>query len=347
MSEMPQVWVLPIEPFEERYTEQWLRWYPADLKRGGCDVKLIMGTQLAATERDGGEFLDPVNTWRWKGSQIERLAEAWKNGSIECGDWILSLDGWGPATTAAAYLRDTTGKNVKLAVFMHAGSYDPNDFLAHRNMRRWAMDVERGWIKSVDLLLLGSKSHQDMIQRELQIADNEMPSVAIIGNPVKQKELWEIAHPVKWTHRERLVVFPHRLAPEKQPELLNEVRRLHSMIYPDAPPTLWIKTRDVCNSKSEYYELLAKSRVALSFAKQETFGIAMQEAIALGAWAVAPNALAYPETIKDGSGSLFNSLTEAAVQVEKHLLYTGPANWDGHHEKAAVRAAQAIIRNSR
>jgi glycosyltransferase involved in cell wall biosynthesis len=343
MSKEVTAWILPIEPFEERYTEQWLRWYPEGLQKAGLKTRLIMGNKAAATERAGGQFLDPIQTWIWKGSQVEKMAELWRDGEIKDGDWIVSLDGWGPATTAAAYLRDTNDIDVRVAAFFHAGSYDQNDYLAHQGMRRWAMDVERGWIKSLDLLLLGSRSHQDMIQKELGIEDHEMPEVSIIGNPIKQAEAHEIGKPIPWNDRDRLVVFPHRLAEEKQPHLFEQLRHRHRLLFPDAPETTWVKTRDICSSKTEYYELLGKSRVVLSFALQETFGIAMQEGIVLGAWAVAPKSLSYPETIGEGAGSLFQSMDQAAGLVEKFLSFNHGPYWDGYHEDAAVRAGQAIL----
>jgi hypothetical protein len=59
----------------------------------------------------------------------------------------------------------------------------------------------------------------------------------------------------------------------------------------------FIKTLEVCESKAQYYELLAKAKVAVSTAEHETFGISMVEAAWLGCFPVVPDSMSYPETI--------------------------------------------------
>ena len=44
--------LLPIEPFEERYTEQWFRWWSAGLREQGFNVNVIEGYNVG--ERKGG-----------------------------------------------------------------------------------------------------------------------------------------------------------------------------------------------------------------------------------------------------------------------------------------------------
>jgi hypothetical protein len=93
------------------------------------------------------------------------------------------------------------------------------------------------------------------------------------------------------------------------------VKTLYNYKYP-SNPLKWIISKEVCKSKAEYYELLSRSKVAFSSASQETFGIAMQEAVNMGAWPIAPNKLSYPETLADAlSEGLYNTLDQAADNI--------------------------------
>ena len=235
--------LLPIEPFEERYTEQWYRWWPIELRQAGLDVNVIDGQHVG--ERVGGEFLDPTATWIWKGSQVSNLAKCW--GDIKDGDWILNLDGWGSASTAAAYMKHTTGKDVKIALFMHAGSYDPHDFLARTGCRKWALNVERGWMESANLILLGSHFHERMIKDNLGMSSIR---TSVCGVPVHREDILQISTPVVWKERKQIVVFPHRLAPEKAPEEFDIICSIHKSMYPQShSKTRWLRTRDLYTDK--------------------------------------------------------------------------------------------------
>ncbi len=335
-----KIWCLPIEPFEERYTAQWYRWWPEEIRALGHTVEVIDGE--AVSERRGGEFLDPLQTWIWKGSQVAVLARRWPEMQPE--DWLLNLDGWGPGSTAAAYMRATTGKGPRLAWFMHAGSYDPQDFLARSGCRYWALDLERGWIKAADRLLVGSRFHLHLIREHLGI-NVTLPQACVCGVPIKREALLAASGGVTpWEDRPRLVLFPHRLAPEKAPEEFARIQEIHRAIYPESHRwTIWQRTRDVSRSKQDYYRLLAQARCVVSTARQETFGIAMQEGIALGAWAVAPRRCSYPEVIRPGTGWLYDSLEEAAHLVERALGQTASPVWDGWHEKAIERAVASLV----
>jgi len=138
-----KIWLLPIEPFDHRYTWDWYNWWPAELIASGYEVGMVEGNQPVG-EMTAGEFLDPINTWIWKGEQVANLAKNFRKG-IKKGDIILTLDGWGPATTAACYMRDTTDLDVKVVAFFHAGSSLLPD---RNNLTRASNDCFRCEIKT-------------------------------------------------------------------------------------------------------------------------------------------------------------------------------------------------------
>lgn len=326
-----RVWLLPIEPFEERYTADWLRWWPEDLRSCGMDVEVVLGTD-GAGERSAGEWLDPTATWQWKGTQLAALASRWHE--VRDGDVVLCLDAWGPATTAALYMRATTGKRVKVVGFMHAGCFDPHDYLPRVGMAPWALHVERGWAHGLDLVLCGSEHAADLLRRHL------WPGVrcAVVGVPVKAGEIAQ--HRVPWSARASLVLFPHRLAPEKGLEDWNALVAQYEQVWGKDAAT-FVRTRDVYTDKAGLYDWLGRAKVVVSCARQETFGIVMQEGVALGAHPLAPARLSYPEVMR-GEGGLYHSITEAVQWLHSLLHRPDPATWDGHHELAVHRAAAAI-----
>lgn len=341
-----KIHLLPMEPFEERYTGQWLKWWPHDLRKAGIEVNEIRG-RMGEGERDCGEFADTFKTWQWKGSQIEALATAFRDGVIADGDVLLSLEGWGSPTTAAAYLRDVTGRRVRLAIYIHAGTYDPWDYL--RRLEPWARNIECGWFKAADLILAGSEYHRQLLIESRGVAEEK---IFVCGIPIKKNEYPTTS--AMWKAKLQAVVFPHRLSASKAPWEFDNIQRIFEARYGravDGREVLWIKTRDPSiagtdydgyTDKFSYYRLLARSRVVVSTARQETFGIAMQEGIALGAWAVAPNRLSYPEVIRKDTGFLYSDLGEAADLVYDALRTDKSPEWDGYHELAIDRAAEEI-----
>jgi hypothetical protein len=98
-------------------------------------------------------------------------------------------------------------------------------------------------------------------------------------------------------HKEDIVIFNGRLCDEKQPYLFDQLKEdlLQMGSVRVNPQTKFIKTQDLDLSKTEYYDLLAKSKVVVSFALQENFGFGIAEAAYLGCTPVLPNRLVYPE----------------------------------------------------
>jgi hypothetical protein len=324
-----RVWLLPIEPFEERYTADWMRWWPADLRADGWEVEVLTGGP-APGERQGGEWLDPTATWAWKGRQVAALADRWAD--VQDGDTVLALDGWGPATTAALYMRAATGKRVRIAAFMHAGCWDPHDFLPRMGMAPWGLHLERGWAVGCDLLLCGSHHAATLMRQHL----TPQARLAVVGVPVKGAPLQ--AHRTPWQQRDDLVVFPHRLAPEKDPDAWDAIVSLYADRYGGAT---FVRSRDVYTDKASLYDLLGRARVVVSTAWQETFGIVMQEGVALGAHPLAPRRLSYPETLR-GEGALYDSISDAVDQLHSLLHRGAAADWDRWHEDAVFRASAAL-----
>jgi len=299
------IWLLPIEPLVERYSEQWLRWFPEELQRLGCNV-VVLGGYTFSDKIERGQFLDVYGTHHYKATQLSLFAQQLNAGAVKDGDWVLLLDGWNPAVEQLAYMRDLGGVKFKIASCWHAGSYDPWDQLAqHPTMSDWAAYAERAHIAAVDRVFVATSFHAQLLGR----ARGGERKIVVTGFPLHTEEWAD--HSMPWTERSRRVVWPHRIAPEKAPESFEHIRQLYVSTYGD-DGTEWVRSKDACPTKASYYALLGSARVAVSTAYQETWGIAMLEAASLGCHVVVPDRLSYQDLYDQ-----HDRYTDRASAVEK------------------------------
>ncbi len=315
-----KLWLFPIEPLEERYSAQWLEWFPRELQDLGAEVEVVLGKQLSSTIKTG-EFLDTIDTNHYKATQTARFMQILRLGKVSADDWVLLLDGWSPAITSLAYVRDTNNLNFKIASCLHAGTWDPHDFLTYSGLGHWASKVETGWFRATDLIFVATLFHKNLLLKYGRV-DNPN-KIRVTGFPIYPDFVTE-RRKAMMEEKQPIVVFPHRLAQEKQPELFAQLETSYKQKY--GGKLEWVRSKDVCDSKDAYYDLLAKSKVAVSTALQETWGIAMLESMLLGCVPVAPAHLSYPETIKDpnllySSGANAVDLIHQAVNAKEPFAY--------------------------
>jgi hypothetical protein len=337
-----RIHLLPIEPIPMRYSKDWRDWFPNEFVALGATVVEYSGAVTHSTAKTAVDFADWTQTWAWKGGQLEDFASRFTS-EVQDGDWVVSLEGWGPASVAAKYMAAMTGKRIKVASWFHAGLFDPWDRLSQVppiSDFKWMRAFESSLLHATDLVLCGSQFCETLIRR---YHPDVACAFAHCGYPVFQRP-WVKDHQFK--DRSRVVIFPHRFAAEKDPA---RAQRIESMVKTmnerrGGAPIRFIYTQQETHSKAEYYDTLELGRVAFSTALQETFGIAMQEAAAAGCWLVCPNSLSYPEVVRGaGSEFLFDSDLQAAESILTALDRDYPAPWDGWHESAIERAYSALL----
>lgn len=333
---MKRIHLVPIEPLAERYSAQWYDWWRRELVLLGHEVNVIDGQRLNRQhDIKKGEFLDAYDTNYYKASQAMALAKEFHYENVHHDDVILFLDAWNPAVLQAAYMRDISGIKCKLAGLWHAGTYDPHDFLSRTPISWWGSSFEDSVSSALDHNFFATKFSMQLFKDD-HIDDN----CHITGFPLYAID-WQ-QHSQPWVQRPMRVVFPHRLAQEKQPEQFDKLREVFEAYYPDfAPHVEWVKSKDVCKTKHEYYRLLGSSRVAFSSALQETWGIAMLEAASLGCHIVAPNRLSYSEIYEPWER--YNSWHEAAVAVYNGLRAHTSRNYDGSRWTNAIKKISCVL----
>jgi glycosyltransferase involved in cell wall biosynthesis len=336
-----RIFIVPIEPLDERYSEQWYRWWPEGLARLGHNVSVVDPPKIfdAGKKIKHGQFLDVYDTNIYKAGQAATLAQLFRDGVICDGDCVLFLDAWNPAVDQAAYMRDAGDRKVVLAGCWHAGTYDPHDFLTQKGMSPWAAYSEMAWGRALDLNFFATEFHARLFQ------DTRTPdpaTVHVTGFPLLAQEWQQYSMP--WSERPMIVVFPHRLAPEKGLEDFRQIVELYEKRYATEPETKtirWVRTRDEYRPKQVYCELLGSARVAVSTARQETWGIAMLEAASLGCHICAPDRLSYPEIYE--AKELYRSVDEAVEIIHAALHASEPRPWDGARWENAIGKAAALI----
>ena len=278
---------LPIESLEERYSAQWNIGFPGEYNRLGVRFTTVYPGGLggdAANTITRGQFLDVVRTNEFKSLQMAQMMWYFDRANVQDNDVIFLHDLWNPCLEMLFYVRNGLGINFKIAGMLHAGTYDPHDFLTQRGMAQWAAPIEAAWLSEVDLVFVATQYHRDLL-----LSSRAVPAdhIVVSGFPLFQRP-----HVIPPSDKENIVVFPHRLAPEKGIDVFDELK---TALWARLPGWKFVRTKDACKNKKEYYDLLWRSKVAVSCALQETWGIAQQEALFHRCIPVVPYRLSYKE----------------------------------------------------
>lgn len=283
---MKKIILLPIEPLEERYSAQWLKWFNNKLidafnenKIGGYQI--ITPNPISDKIRDGS-FLDVCATNDYKMKQLSNVCQLAYAGGLTDDHVVFLMDAWFPGLECLQYIRDGLGLKFKIVGCLFAGTWDPYDFLTQKGMGYWAKGLEESWFRIVDKFFLATKFHKDLI---LKSRDVDPKKLIVTGHPMFYERT-----PKSYYDKKNIVIFPHRLDPEKNPQIFDEVA-----LYESDEVWSFIKTKEVTKTKEEYFNLLDDARISVSFADQETFGFAMIESLFANCLPIVPDKLSYSE----------------------------------------------------
>ena len=220
---MSKIWLLPIEPLIERYSAQWLKWFPEEFNRLGIDFEIINPKPLSDTIRQGS-FLDIIGTNYYKMTQLQQVCLLFEEGRIKENDIFLLAEGWFPGIEMLAYIRDALGLKFKIYSIFHAGTYDPYDFLTQKGMRKWGKHLERSWLEMYDGVFVATEFHKELLFKGINYFETGSinldlkDKIHVTGLPIYP----EFVRPD--IEKSNIVVFPHRLDMEKQPEIFDDLK---------------------------------------------------------------------------------------------------------------------------
>jgi hypothetical protein len=102
----------------------------------------------------------------------------------------------------------------------------------------------------------------------------------------------ETLTPYKRTKRD-LILFPHRIAPEKQVEIFKDLAK-------QLPQYEFVVCQELGLSKKGYHDLLGQAKMVFSANLQETLGISCYEGAVVDAIPMVPDRLSYSEMYYEG-----------------------------------------------
>lgn len=274
---------VPIEPIEMRYSIDWQKWFKINFEVRKIPYYDIYGSCL--TEKiEVGEFLDVYGTNYYKAIQLQRIIQLLHSGEITNEDVIFFHDLWFPGIEQIAYIRDCTGVHFKIMGCLHAGTYDPFDYLYQKGLGSWGCHFENMLAEIADKIFVATNFSKELFLKSRSINPDK---IIVTGFPAN---IPESPNPIE---KKDLVIFPHRHAPEKGIDEFIDIQKIYKAVDKKA------ETTEDCKTKLDYYEKIRKAKVAISFAQQETFGIAQIECTFSRCLPLVPNRLAYKELYFD------------------------------------------------
>ena len=300
----PTIWIFSLEPLETRYTAEWHKHVPELLKKKIGDQFNII--QIDGIQKNSqltpGAFLNFSDTNYWKSSQLCAFLERHNAGETSTNDQFLFTDAWNPTVIQLKYMKSLLGFNWKLHGLWHAGSYDPEDFLGRLvGNKPWVRHAEKSFYDSYDHNYFATDFHVKLLFDNL--LNNGYPSenpwyyedwedryesgkIVQTGWPMEYME--ELLIPYKNEPKSDLILFPHRLAPEKQLEIFKDLSK-------QLPQYEFIVCQEEKLTKHEYHKLLGRSKMVFSANLQETLGISCYEGAIVGSIPFIPDRLSYSE----------------------------------------------------
>lgn len=288
---MNTLWIVDIEPLDNRYTKQWQTHIPELAVKHLSDkyhINSISGTATGYDRPQRGAFFNFAATCEYKASQAGHIAKIFDSGAVKAGDVFFFTDAWNQTVHSVKYMSELLNIPVKIAGIWHAGWYDPTDILGMTiKNTQWVEHLEASMANAYDLNLFGTHQHLDKFRRVHAGVDNT--TFAVCGYPLEYIRC--LKNNVK---KENIVVFPHRLNPDKAPHVFTAIRDyVYDELY--RKDILFFKTQDRDLTKDGYYTSLKRCKVVFSANKHENLGIGTFEAMTAGCIPLVPNKLSYAE----------------------------------------------------
>ena len=300
------VYIVDIEAVDTRYTAQWKEHLPKQLRRAtNMDVKVISGGETPQATTPGA-FLNFGGTNVYKSKQLEQIGELFCKGEINDGDYFLYTDAWNPTVIQLKYMAELLGCNIRVGGLWHAGSYDPADFLGRLiGDKPWVRHAEQSMFECYDDNFFASNFHIDIFKAAFATDNSKIKRV---GWPMEY--LKDSFTMYKGMEKRNLILFPHRIAPEKQPDIFKDLKE-------SLPQYEFVTCQERELTKNEYHNLLGQAKLVFSANLQETLGISWYEGVLVDTIPMVPDRLSYSEMALD-EFKYPSEWTESFQSYEKH-----------------------------
>ena len=292
------IYIVDLESVETRYTGQWKTHVPALLQKAGHNVNIISGPTDIPSATTPGAFLNFGGTNIYKASQVEQMGRLFCNGSVHPGDHFVFTDAWHPGIINLKYMSELLDIPVITHGLWHAGSYDPQDFLGRLvGNKPWVRNAEKSFYHAFDHNYFATDFHIDMFGKNLFDANlgtmyDYKTSGKIVRTGWPMEYMQDTLLMYKNMPKRDLILFPHRIAPEKQVEIFRDLKE-------HLPQYEFVICQEQQLTKREYHNLLGEAKLVFSANLQETLGISWYEGAIVDAIPMVPDRLSYSEMAMD------------------------------------------------
>jgi len=311
------VFLVDLEAVETRYTGQWKSHVPNLLKKAGHNVNIISGPTDIPTATTPGAFLNFGGTNIYKARQVEEMGRLFCSGVIRPGDHFIFTDAWHPGIINLKYMSELLQIPVTIHALWHAGSYDPQDFLGRLiGDAPWVRHAEKSFFAAIDHNYFASQFHIDLFCKNLLDETLEDTVQEFVNEGKIVRSGWPMEYMqdtllmYKNMPKRDLILFPHRIAPEKQVEIFRDLKQY-------LPQYEFVVCQDQQLTKNEYHNLLGEAKLVFSANLQETLGISWYEGALVDAIPMVPDRLSYSEMAYD-TFKYPSEWTESYTAYEAH-----------------------------
>jgi hypothetical protein len=290
--------IVDIEAVDTRYTKQWKDYLPRQLQRATNENVVVISGGETPQATTPGAFLNFGGTNVYKSKQLEQIGEMFCKGEVKDGDYFLYTDAWNPTVIQLKYMAELLGVDIRVGGLWHAGSYDPHDFLGRLiGDAPWVRHAERSMYECFDHNFYATDFHIDMFCDtilEKENNDHWTTQEALDFDDKVHRVGWPMEYlkgsldSYKGMEKRDLILFPHRVAPEKQVDIFRDLQtRL--------PQYEFVVCQERELTKNEYHNLLGEAKIVFSANLQETLGISWYEGALVDAIPMVPDRLSYSE----------------------------------------------------
>jgi hypothetical protein len=294
------IYIVDIEAVDTRYTKQWKDYLPKQLRQATKEEVVVISGGETPQATTPGAFLNFGGTNVYKSKQLEQIGEMFCKGEVKDGDYFLYTDAWNPTVIQLKYMAELLGVNIRIGGLWHAGSYDPHDFLGRLiGDAPWVRLAEQSMYYTYDDNFFATDFHIEMFVRTLLGFDNpweeddvaealagENPRITRVGWPMEYLKNSLVTY--SGMDKRDLILFPHRIAPEKQVDIFRD-------LADQLPEYEFVVCQERELTKNEYHNLLGEAKMVFSANLQETLGISWYEGALVNAIPMVPDRLSYTE----------------------------------------------------
>lgn len=333
------LYLIPIEPLTERYTESWYRNIPLLFK----EYTIIDGQPLIDDDIKVGTFLDINSTVNYKCVQLQKICQLFNSGKIKNGDvfFFYDLEFWG--IEVVKLMAQLNNVDIKICAFLHAASYTHGD--AFEVAAPYQQYTEIGWFTICDKIFVGSEYHKrafydrrlknyvsfkdydskvvvttnPMFSIDYKDFGREKQNLILLCNRLDEEKgvmntlkLFERAWRSDWIFR---VVTSRKTLRSNNPQIIEYLMELVGKGIVDLKYGL---------TKDEYHQQLARAQITVSHSPEESFGICIAESLIYGCTPMLLNNASHPEFVKYGA-VLFEQQND--LQTLQSLMECRPKAW--------------------